>query len=94
MHEFNTNYPVVVYREDRGASRLMLDLAVRLLTTNPFRRGAPFLLPIATPPEFGRSLRVFIHSLLIFGQHLSYRMDGDRFLATLCKYSTNVVISQ
>ena len=70
-----------------GRTHLLLAVDIWLLTTHPFRGGAPFLLPIETPPTSGLSLRFFhvLHRkfLLILspscfafvcGHHLSSRI--------------------
>ena len=42
-----------------GRTYLLLALVIKPLTTHPFRDGVQLLLPIGTPPTFGRSLRFF-----------------------------------
>lgn len=46
----------------RGYSYFLLALVICSLTAHPFRRGAPFLLFMETPPTSGLSLR-FFHTL-------------------------------
>ena len=48
-----------------GRTHLLLALAIRPLTTHPFRDGATFLPLTTTTPTFGRPVR-FFHILYLY----------------------------